>query len=247
MLIDHIGLFIVDTPIWLRWIGRISAPLFMFCVIWGFSYTSNKKKYLIRLYIFSVGMALLNLFMNVFLIDENDYIANNFITTLLLTGLIIYLINKNEVKLYVVFAVWQLVTSVLCIAFDQIGFLEFSSSYPSYMFFGALLGNVFFTEGGVLFVVLGVLLYLTRNNRFLLITFYAGFSLVIYLLIKRYGYHSGFTEYLLPFADFQWMMIGALPFMLLYNHKKGIGLKYFFYIFYPLHIVLLFLIGRILS
>ncbi|WP_414637085.1 TraX family protein [Acetobacterium sp.] len=41
------------------------------------------------------------------------------------------------------------------------------------------------------------------------------------------------------------MMITTLPLMLLYNGEKGMGLKYLFYIFYPLHIVLLFFIGNI--
>lgn len=159
----------------------------------------------------------------------------------------IFLINKKAFRLYFIFGLWQFLTSVLIIVFDQFDVLSLTSSFPSYMFFGSLLGNVFFTEGGVLFVVLGVMLYLTRNNKFLLITFYAGFSLCIYLLVRRYGYHLGFTDYLLPFADYQWMMIAALPFMILYNHKKGIGLKYLFCVFYPLHIVVLFLLGRYLS
>ncbi|WP_281420730.1 TraX family protein [Cytobacillus gottheilii] len=46
----------------------------------------------------------------------------------------------------------------------------------------------------------------------------------------------------------QWIMIAALPFMLRYNEKKGIGLKCFFYFFYPIHIIVLYLIGiRILN
>ncbi|MCR5722201.1 MAG: conjugal transfer protein TraX, partial [Lachnospiraceae bacterium] len=31
MIIDHIGAFIPGAPIWLRYIGRISAPIFFFC------------------------------------------------------------------------------------------------------------------------------------------------------------------------------------------------------------------------
>ncbi len=32
MLIDHIGEFIPQSPIWFRYIGRISAPLFFIAV-----------------------------------------------------------------------------------------------------------------------------------------------------------------------------------------------------------------------
>ncbi|MGD9474073.1 MAG: TraX family protein [Eubacteriaceae bacterium] len=47
------------------------------------------------------------------------------------------------------------------------------------------------------------------------------------------------------FINYQWMMIVALPLMLLYNGEKGRGLKYLFYLFYPLHITILFLIGNV--
>nr|WP_276309895.1 TraX family protein [Pueribacillus theae] len=81
-----------------------------------------------------------------------------------------------------------------------------------------------------------------------LIIYYSVFSVFMYPLVKYYGYRpGGLTSYLVPFADYQWMMIAALPFMLIYNRKKGIGLKYFFYIFYPLHIAILYIIGQSLK
>ncbi|WP_081773069.1 TraX family protein [Bacillus sp. EB01] len=39
-------------------------------------------------------------------------------------------------------------------------------------------------------------------------------------------------------------MLLALPLLLLYNGKKGFGFKYFFYFFYPIHIILLYFIGK---
>ena len=41
------------------------------------------------------------------------------------------------------------------------------------------------------------------------------------------------------FYSIQWLMIFALPFLLYYNGKKGKGVKYMFYIAYPLNIVVL--------
>ncbi|NNJ29918.1 hypothetical protein G9470_08960 [Bacteroides xylanolyticus] len=64
MFLDHIAEFIPGAPIWLHWIGRISAPIFFFCMAWGFYYTSNRKVYLSRMYGFGVIMALINYICN---------------------------------------------------------------------------------------------------------------------------------------------------------------------------------------
>ena len=250
MFVDHVGQFIPGTPTWFGWIGRISAPLFMFCVIWGLLYTSDKKKYLTRLYLFGVGMAIMNLVINKLYNNAGVYITNNFITTLFLIAFIMFLIQKNEKKLYISFGIWQLVSTPLCIILVE--FIEIPSlndSTPSYMFYGSLFGNILFIEGGILFLVLGVLLYLTRNNKKNLIIYYIIFSILTYLLVSYFGsnHNFGLISYLIPFADYQWMMIAALPFMLIYNRKKGAGLKYFFYIFYPLHIAILYIIGQSLK
>ncbi|MGO0861946.1 TraX family protein, partial [Clostridioides difficile] len=43
--------------------------------------------------------------------------------------------------------------------------------------------------------------------------------------------------------NYQWMMIASLPFMLLYNGEKGKSMKYLFYLYYPIHIYLLYILG----
>ena len=54
-----------------------------------------------------------------------------------------------------------------------------------------------------------------------------------------------FTDSLLR-INFQWMMIFALPFMLMYNGKKGKGLGRMFYIYYPVHLVIIHIISAII-
>ena len=46
--------------------------------------------------------------------------------------------------------------------------------------------------------------------------------------------------------NYEWMMIGCLPFLLVYNRKRGRSIKGFFYIIYPVHIVFFWYIGRLL-
>lgn len=56
---------------------------------------------------------------------------------------------------------------------------------------------------------------------------------------------DNFIESLLQ-INFQWMMIFALPLILLYNSKNGKKIKRLFYIYYPTHLVLLHIISSLI-
>ncbi len=33
MVLDHIGYYFDGAPVWLNWLGRLSYPLFLFCMV----------------------------------------------------------------------------------------------------------------------------------------------------------------------------------------------------------------------
>ena len=52
MVMDHIHYFFEFTgkiPEWFSMLGRLSAPLFLFCLLEGFQHTRNRKKYFLRM------------------------------------------------------------------------------------------------------------------------------------------------------------------------------------------------------
>ncbi|MCK9352228.1 MAG: TraX family protein [Candidatus Paceibacterota bacterium] len=53
MVIDHIGYFFFPQYIALRFIGRLSFPLFCWFVAEGAKHTQNEKKYLLRMFLFA--------------------------------------------------------------------------------------------------------------------------------------------------------------------------------------------------
>ena len=57
MLLDHIYTFIGDMPVYFGWLGRLAAPIFIFCMVWGLHYTHDRKKYLKNMYFWNLGMA----------------------------------------------------------------------------------------------------------------------------------------------------------------------------------------------
>ncbi len=57
----------------------------------------------------------------------------------------------------------------------------------------------------------------------------------------------GLTLIALDYPGNQWFSLFALPLLAIYNGKRGkLKLKYLFYIYYPLHLVIIYLIKRIL-
>ncbi len=59
MVLDHIQYFFAYTgkiPVFFSMLGRLAAPLFLFCVIEGFTHTHDRKKYFLRIYLLSVLM-----------------------------------------------------------------------------------------------------------------------------------------------------------------------------------------------
>ena len=69
MVLDHIHYILGFTgviPEAFSMLGRLAAPLFLFCLVEGFSKTRNRRKYFLKVYLVSVGMSALLVAMNVF-------------------------------------------------------------------------------------------------------------------------------------------------------------------------------------
>lgn len=54
MLTDHAGYLFFPEALWLRAVGRIAFPIFCYCLVFGFFHTRNVKKYMLRVLIFAV-------------------------------------------------------------------------------------------------------------------------------------------------------------------------------------------------
>ena len=277
MVIDHLGEFFPEFPVWFRYIGRISAPLFFFCMAWGMDYTRSRSRYLLRLYAASAAMEGVWILLQAITGTSTD-MHNNIFTTLFISGGLICLaesVKERRVsgrKAGIIIAAWLVFSIFLMVVLD---FLPAGSVQYAIL---NLMGNPFTCEGGVFWIVLGILLYYGKKSRkrlacvyTLVCALYALNSMtvpivrgmyfitahtdidstfiwevveIIYSLV--FGTQWQMTEIVphgLYLGDYQWMMIGALPFMLLYNQRPGRKCRLFFYIFYPLHIAVFFIIS----
>jgi hypothetical protein len=96
-----------------------------------------------------------------------------------------------------------------------------------------IIPNLYLNEYGWEFIVLGVLMYFLKERKDLFTVMY------IIFCIAQFS-----TDFFTEGFPFQCLMIISLPLMLKYNNQKGHGMKYFFYIFYPAHVLLLFLLSN---
>lgn len=232
MFIDHIHQMFVPmgAPNWLDWFGRPVATVFFFVSVVGFTHTRNKGKYMIRLYL---GMVLMTLGSNAlqrFVGYEEVQLMNNIFRDLLVGALMMYGIDKIY-EGYSTKKISKLTLGIILLVFPIISsFLLMSLMSNPNTIMTAVRGAIFipallFSENNIM-VLLIPLMYLAKNKRWLQCTMIAFFSV--------FYFFQGST---------QWIMIFALIPIFLFNGEKGKGMKNFFYLFYPLHIWILYLIS----
>lgn len=90
-------------------------------------------------------------------------------------------------------------------------------------------------EYGIYGMLLGMIFYLLRDKKILRAVVF-GVTVAIYYFTKFYQFTPTYFTYLIC------TLLVLIP-IGLYNGKKGRSLKYFFYAFYPVHMILLMLMN----
>ena len=228
MLFDHTNDVFIGHLSVFNLIGRIAFPLFSFQLVVGYTYTHNIKKYISRMFIFAlISQIPYSIFIYIY---TGTYFELNIFFTLATSLICMYILSSKNINIYL-----KLLYISICLIIAY--YLKFDYSifgilYPLFVFvfypyqekFGK---NRFSLSENT-----------NKNSIIKLLFFIAGtltFSIVKYVK-------------LIPLISTPWF-IGLVLFtfipaiiMIFFNGKKGPSLKYFFYIFYPAHLLLLELI-----
>lgn len=220
MLSDHIWATYMSFGDWMTYVGRMAFPIFAFQIAEGYLHTSNFKKYALRLLGFAVITEIpFNLFYSsrVF----NPY-HQNVLFTLLLGLIAISVIDKMKKKRTAKNIALSVLWLVLICVASTVGFVD-------YGFLGVLTVVAFYLLRDFPFAWLAQLAAMVLIN----IVFFEGLMFNVEIFGRTFEIPSqGFA------------VLSLIP-IWLYSGKKGKSSKvmqYGFYAFYPVHMLVLYLI-----
>lgn len=255
MLLDHIHYFFAFTgavPTLFSMLGRLSAPLFLFCTVEGFAHTRDRKRYFLRIWAIGAGMAAVQFFMmygGMLRRGDGFYPQNGIFQSLSLLCVLWQGMDWLRARRFLpgaaaIFGVllWPFVVAGLLMAFPQISQHPAASSAAAFLITSPLPMWSGITDGGWSFLLGGVLLYLLRSRRTLQVAVWALNSFLwefvwVWWMLRS---QPGFAPVQMLTTYYEWFGIGAAVLMLLYNGQRGSGHKQLFYWFYPTHVYLLY-------
>ena len=226
MLFDHLRYAIpeINDYFFLKNIGRLSFPLFAFCIVEGYIHTKNLKKYLLRLFVF--GLISQYPFM-LFRTLVNDYFYINIMFTFILGIIAIMCIDKIDNKII------GTILSLIVIALGKFlhvdyGWYGVATCVVLYIFRGKnIQRTIAFSCLIIAYYSISIITGLLENNVIgldkFIHAFYLNASKMIFVILS---------------SCFMWIYNGKLG-------KKSKFSKYFFYVFYPLNCMVVYIISLI--
>jgi len=225
MICDHLGVFFFPTVRILRIIGRIAFPIFAFMISEGAAHTKNRLRYFLT--IASVAVLMQSVY---FLYDRSLNMCVFVTFTLSLISIFPLEMFKSELFNN------ERNLAKICL---------YGSLFALSVALSALLNNLVFIEYGFCGCMTPVLASFFRAPKSNPPKWFEKTDLIpIHVLMCGIGLVCvAFTR-----STLQWYALLALPLLFLYSGKRGkLRLKYFFYIFYPVHLAIFEIISDMIK
>ena len=221
MLLDHLWATVWSVP-WFTIVGRLAFPIFAFQIVEGFYKTSNRKRYKQRLLVFAL---LSELPFNLVVADSYVYpLHQNVMFTFLIALLLMEWMERNREK-PLRFVGISVVCALLATVLGIVTFVD-------YFHYGVLIVLLFYWTYGMRFGWLVQLLGMVYISDAM-----AG---LVYP-VELFGQTVEIAQ--------QMAAVLALVPIWLYNGRQGYhskGVQYACYAFYPAHLLVLYMLSRMM-
>jgi len=225
MFIDHMGLMLFPHMDIFRIIGRLAFPIYAYCIAEGFRYTRNRLKYFLQIFILGTLCQIVYT-----IVDGTLYLGiliafSVSLVIMYFTGCVKSAVEDGESKLA------KAVSSITGKKLSRKTDIILSASLSLIAIAAAfVLTRLVLVDYGFFGIMLPVFASFFDDKPRRLIAF--SVCLVSLCLVSTSA--GNLIQY--------WSLL-AVPILAVYNGKRGkYRLKYFFYIFYPAHLVLLYAI-----
>jgi hypothetical protein len=221
------------APEWLGWFGRPVAVMFIFLCAEGFFYTRSRKRYILQLLGGALFMSAVNQILSTRMPLEEVVLINNIFNTLFMAAFYMWMTDRirkgvaEKRAALILSAIWGL---LLPVVLGLALILALQSGNRTALMILFFIPNPVSAEGGFVMIGMGVLFYILRKYRLVQAALVGLLSVFSWYISKDSG-------------ALQWLVVFAVIPILLYNGKRGRGIKYFFYVFYPAHIYLFYCIA----
>lgn len=221
MTCDHISYVLFKGFSFLNYIGRVAFPIFAFQITEGYIHTKNIKRYFLRLFLFAlISQVPFYLFISMF----TTHFELNVFFTLLLGLASIYLFDifyKLEYKEKFIHYI-NILFGLICVA-----------SF-------AIISSVFHCDYGYYGVLIIFIFHIFKKHKI--------FMNLGFILATVIYYSNGLLYSLRPLMYLNIIICTciSLIFINLYNGKKGKDTKLFLYLFYPIHLLIIYALHFVL-
>ena len=221
MVCDHVGVILFPDILLFRIIGRLAFPMFAFMIAEGCRHTRNKLRHFLTIGGFGLACQL-----GFFIFDPEMALREvNVFVTFTFSVMMIYALQEFYKKLFdknAMLRIKALYGIIFIAVVLAVYYISFYINFD-YNFYGAIIP------------VMASLFMLPDNCE---IDFLKKLDNK-YIHIFTMGIGVAIMVFSAPLKMKRFAMLALIPLML-YSGKKGkLKTKYFFYIFYPLHLVIL--------
>lgn len=207
MTIDHMGYILFQNAAWMRYVGRISFPIFAFLIAEGCHHTKNKFRYFSLIFVLA---GICQIATEIFEVNTKLNILYTFSFSILL----IYLLQLAKKNIQQKQAKKAVAFSILfaCATIGTFFLMKYTPIKVDYGFWGVMVP---------VFVAM-------FDKHWLKVVMFA-ISLVIVSS---------------KLSIIQWFSLISVLLIWFYNGEKGrLNMKYLFYVYYPMHLVVLYFIA----